>query len=809
MKQNIKIGKRIPNSGAMDFSHLLDAPAGKHGFVKVKNGHFYFEDGTRAKFVGFNFAARANMPDNETADCISERLASLGVNMVRLHAADAMPAPFGWSTNPENPLIDYGTGSSQKFSEKGRERLDYWVARLKEKGIYVQVDLLVGRGFLTGDELDYPEMLYESKSSSHINERLIELQKQYATEYLTHVNPYTGMSFLEDPAVMGIQICNEDSVFFCVDNSRQEPGIHFYRKEMQERFNHYLLFKYHTRANLEKAWTFQGKCALQPDEDPEKGTVRCITIGEYHQPMNEPVGEWSAPESPARYADFTEFGIMINRKYYDQMLEHIRSLGAKVPLTTSCLLAGAADIYSHMDGDFIENNAYFNHPAPTGKKGLLYIPHLREYISTDPRKETYGGFEPRSNLVTQVSGSLVEGKPFVLSEWNEYGEYPFHSSAFMMTAAYACLNDWDGICIYCYHTADSLDSQPEDAIGHIMDAYNDSSLILQFGTMSEVFLKGLVKPSFNKVDVVYNKKDLLTQPEAHRMPYTVLPFLTKVRNVYLEHGIAYQGDAKVAVSAGFLSSGSYENAEHAVVYARSPYRDAFRRSYAGEAYFEPYEQKERKSAGNIALNDKYLVIRDICSLTENGDYTGFADAVDKALKQWGILDADKGIGEHGVMVSDTGELAFCPEKAYFTIESEYCSFFTGKPEGMIQMSRGFQFMCNNDRITLALLPLDGKKIEQSEHLLLTALGKSGMDESEYTMQEDGIHTCLKLKGKLYLETVEGSLRIECGENAELTALDVYGKPIRNLDGTGNEDGSVDFILDGNYMGNFEVRLRKG
>ena len=31
---------------------VLDAPAGKHGFVKVKDGHFYFEDGTRARFWG-------------------------------------------------------------------------------------------------------------------------------------------------------------------------------------------------------------------------------------------------------------------------------------------------------------------------------------------------------------------------------------------------------------------------------------------------------------------------------------------------------------------------------------------------------------------------------------------------------------------------------------------------------------------------------------------------------------------------------------------------------------------------------------
>ncbi len=47
MKQNIRISMTEANQGVLNFSHLLDAPAGKHGFVRVKDGHFMFEDGTR------------------------------------------------------------------------------------------------------------------------------------------------------------------------------------------------------------------------------------------------------------------------------------------------------------------------------------------------------------------------------------------------------------------------------------------------------------------------------------------------------------------------------------------------------------------------------------------------------------------------------------------------------------------------------------------------------------------------------------------------------------------------------------------
>lgn len=57
-----------------------------------------------------------------------------------------------------------------------------------------------------------------------------------------------------------------------------------------------------------------------------------------------------------------EFGIWMNRKFYQDMKDYLRALGVRVPIVTSNLIAGAADVYSHTDGDIMENNCYFNHP---------------------------------------------------------------------------------------------------------------------------------------------------------------------------------------------------------------------------------------------------------------------------------------------------------------------------------------------------------------------------------------------------------------------------------------------------------------
>ena len=187
MKQHIRIHKAEPYQGILNYSHLLDAPAGKHGFVESRNGHLYFEDGLRAKFLGFNVAARSNTPDHETADKMAERFASMGVNLIRLHAADAPTGeePCSWSSCKEAPLLDYESGTSRKFNPEGLDRFDYFAAKLKEKGIYLHIDLIVARAFLPGDEMDYPDGASSClKRYTIYNQRMIQLQKEYARDLL-------------------------------------------------------------------------------------------------------------------------------------------------------------------------------------------------------------------------------------------------------------------------------------------------------------------------------------------------------------------------------------------------------------------------------------------------------------------------------------------------------------------------------------------------------------------------------------------------------------------------------------------------
>lgn len=800
MRQHIRIHKAEANTGVLDYRHLLDAPAGKHGFVQVKDGHLYFEDGTRARFFGFNLPTRSNTPDHETAEKLAERFASMGVNVIRLHAADAPigDEPASWSSCREAPLLDYESGTTRKFHTEGLDRFDYFVAKLKEKGIYLHIDLIVARAFQEGDGLDYPgEPGSCLKCYTLINERLIELQQEYAEALLCHVNPYTGLKLVDDPAVMTVQINNEDSAI--KESLKDAPNVQPYRDEFQGKFNHFLLSKYGNREKLAKAWTFEGVCALGEEEDPLQGTVR-IVEGSFVQPACDPMGDWGAEVSPARYADYMAFGIQCNRNFYRRMKDFLHGLGVKVPIATSNLLGGAADVYGHSDADVMENNSYFNHPIlPTPGPDQYIVAGPTEYVSVDPLTMQRGIGSMATSLVSLAATAVVGGKPFMLSEWNEYGLHPFHSTAYMSTVAYACLNDWDGLILYCHHTSENWDDQPADEIRNVFDAYNDPALICPWGFMATVFLKGLVKPASRKVDVVYTQNDLLTLPKSHAMPNTFLPYITAMKNVFLDGGETYRGDADVAVNAGFLNGCNLTDAKHAVYYAWSPYRDAMRRSLEPDRLKEAARGTEEIGSG-VHLGAQALVFDDIEGMAGSFDYREAAGYIDHAMKQWGILPDETGVVD-GKLVAETGEIVLDPQHSRFLVNTPACAFFSGAPEGEISLGGRVKVQTRNERMTLAFAGRNGRALEEESEFILTALGTTGVDQTTVSPVElwPGVpFGMVHMDGKLFADTLEGSLFVSARE-ASLEILDTTGHSVMEVEGK-TVQGGIEFTLSGEAAG---------
>ncbi|HEY3328642.1 MAG TPA: cellulase family glycosylhydrolase [Capsulimonadaceae bacterium] len=239
----------VTKGTATDMSFLNAKPAGVNGAIIVKDGHFAeAKTGNRVRFLGTNFTFHSNYPTHEDADKIAAHIAKLGINIVRIHHHDTNPLPM-W---------DQSAKGHTKIDPNGIEKLDYLIAQFKKNGIYVDLNLKVSRVFTADD--GFPASIKDvpnyGKRVDQIDRHMIDLQKNFARDYLTHVNQYTGMSYADDPVVAIVEINNENTL-------SEGPGEgttffaslpDYFRDETIAAWNAYLVKKYKTTEALKAAW---------------------------------------------------------------------------------------------------------------------------------------------------------------------------------------------------------------------------------------------------------------------------------------------------------------------------------------------------------------------------------------------------------------------------------------------------------------------------------------------------------------------------------------------------------------------------
>ena len=123
----ITYGEAAP---AVDYSFLLDAPAGKDGFIRVENGHFVNDKG-RIRLNATNLTAAANFPTHEQAERMAARIARFGINCVRLHYMDWPYGPDGFPLAKE-PSIFAKDGSERNLNPEMLDRLEYLISEAKD-----------------------------------------------------------------------------------------------------------------------------------------------------------------------------------------------------------------------------------------------------------------------------------------------------------------------------------------------------------------------------------------------------------------------------------------------------------------------------------------------------------------------------------------------------------------------------------------------------------------------------------------------------------------------------------------------------
>ncbi|MEM2620698.1 MAG: carbohydrate binding domain-containing protein [Thermofilaceae archaeon] len=232
---------------ATSFSRYLHKPAGKYGYVYIgSDGHLYVSD-QRIKFLGVNICGSAAFPTRPEAEGIAARLAKFGVNIVRFHHMDASWESFNIFEKP----------GTRRLNPAALERLDYFIAKLKENGVYVNLNLLVSRRLSAADGLPSEIEQVDWKDQQVLGffvEEVRELQKEYAHQLLLHRNPFTNLTYAEDPAVAFVEIVNEQGLIHSWLDGAIDRLPEVFKIKLKERWNEWLKAKYGTTVELVEAW---------------------------------------------------------------------------------------------------------------------------------------------------------------------------------------------------------------------------------------------------------------------------------------------------------------------------------------------------------------------------------------------------------------------------------------------------------------------------------------------------------------------------------------------------------------------------
>ncbi len=229
----------------------------------ARDAHFYRAGfgGKRVRIWGVNLCFGACFPTHADAKRVAKRLAAFGINSVRFHHMDNQKFPRGiWDRN--DPM---------KLSTEALDRLDYFVDQLARKGIYSNINLHVSRSHSRYLKLPSPgAALNFDKIVDIFTPQLIEAQKKFARDLLTHTNKYRKVRYSADPAIAFVEITNEDSFFMWGGESKVRNLPPFYAKILAGQYNAWLAKRYKTDRMLKGAWA-NGAEALGANVLPKDG----------------------------------------------------------------------------------------------------------------------------------------------------------------------------------------------------------------------------------------------------------------------------------------------------------------------------------------------------------------------------------------------------------------------------------------------------------------------------------------------------------------------------------------------------------
>jgi hypothetical protein len=471
--------KALLAQSPVDVSFLLDAPAGKHGFVRAQGGHLVTGDGTRIRFWGVNVTdwskGSVMVPSKEDAPFWAATLARFGVNCVRFQFLD-LPTPRG--------LIDGKRDDTRALDPEALDREDFFIAVLEKRGIYINFNLLVGRPFKAGDGVqDYQKIREGAKGISLYDPRIIELQKEYASQLLAHSNPYTKLEYRNDPAVAMVEINNENALWV-----GSHGPTEYYDHELTDLYN---------------AWLTKNLTA----EDLKQ--LRELTGADVDSsvPLLQNRAQIETAPKERFYAE-SRFFLDTQRAYWEGMRDYLtKELGVKSLIMTTAdhghTSSGYPLLLATSSFDTNDGHTYWQHDWENKIKAPMVN-------------------DPYNSTVVELSRTAVAGKPYTVSEVNNPFPNDWASEGIPILAAYGSFQDWDAILWYTFEPKAAADWKPY--VGDAFDISLDPVKMPQLAAGALMFLRADVSAANSTVLRSYTRDQVFDS--AMLLPATDRPYFS-------------------------------------------------------------------------------------------------------------------------------------------------------------------------------------------------------------------------------------------------------------------------------------------
>jgi hypothetical protein len=372
----------VPGS-AMDFSFLIDhAPAGKYGFLKANNkGEFVFENAPdkKMRFFGTNINATVNLLDKEWVDTIAERFVRSGYNVLRFHHFD-------------NMIVNRNLETTTELNPEALDKLDYFFYALKQRGIYITIDLYCSRVMKPADVPEVNKELRHltGKGTFYIFDSALDNWKSYVSNLLNHVNPYTGLAWKDDPAITFVNLVNEN--------------------------------------NLNHVW----------NNEP-------VTEAAYEKMFKEWIKD---NPGTANLATDRRRDLFLMERYLitlKKMRAHLKDLGAKTMITDMNYRSDIFPFFARNHYDLVDNHFYHSHPKFLGQRWRLPVSlanrssiNVRSGVQRMFGSRIFGKpftiteFNHAAPDVYRAEGGIVTGAYAALQGWNGLYRFAYSHHAYRL-----------------------------------------------------------------------------------------------------------------------------------------------------------------------------------------------------------------------------------------------------------------------------------------------------------------------------------------------------------------------------------------